>query len=263
MLPASSAASIISVQHFARLRPERAAAWFLADGQPCPRGTPLSDPEIRERQPPRAHSPMRHAQPGMRFRKAERVSTFSEHRLAWLVDHTKRRSEKVLTRSAPYIDSCALRSVFIKRYLALREKRSASRSKSQPCAQQGLCSGPAGTQRWLRREVARLRRRSYAQRGDCRGAPSRVRLGSGQERRHAARCGRSSRSARTAACSWRRGRRACSSGRTKGTAQAWLFLTFRVTYAKAKRDPTILPRAGADALLFALVKGGRDSCRLR
>jgi hypothetical protein len=32
--------------------------------------------------------------PGLRFRRAERVSTFSEHRLAWLVDHAKRCSEK-------------------------------------------------------------------------------------------------------------------------------------------------------------------------
>jgi hypothetical protein len=33
--------------------------------------------------------------------------------------------KKVLTRSAPCLDSCALRSGFIKRYLVLCEKRSA------------------------------------------------------------------------------------------------------------------------------------------
>jgi hypothetical protein len=66
------------------------------------------------------------AEAGLRFRRAERVSTFSERRLAWLVDHAKRCSEKVLTRSAPYIDSCALCSVFIKRSLVLCEKRCAS-----------------------------------------------------------------------------------------------------------------------------------------
>jgi hypothetical protein len=56
---------------------------------------------------------------GPRFRRAERVSTFSEHRLARSTSHAKRRSEKVLTRSAPYVDSCALCSVFIKRSLVL------------------------------------------------------------------------------------------------------------------------------------------------
>jgi hypothetical protein len=93
---------------------------------------------------------------GLRFRRAERVSTFSEHRLAWLVDRAKRCSEKVLTRSAPCIDSCALCIGFIKRYLVLCEaigpdgsstprrlieKRSASLSKSQRCRRSGARAG--------------------------------------------------------------------------------------------------------------------------
>jgi hypothetical protein len=95
----------------------------------------------------------RRAPPGLRFRGAERVSTFSEHRLAWLGDRAKRCSEKVLTRSAPYIDSCALCSVFIKRSRVLCEVfdpagRRPARPPAAPRAAGGLRgpSDPAGPQ---------------------------------------------------------------------------------------------------------------------
>jgi hypothetical protein len=50
-----------------------------------------------------ARNSKRRPRAGLRFRRAERVSTCSEHRSAWLVDHAKRCSEKALTRAAPHV----------------------------------------------------------------------------------------------------------------------------------------------------------------
>jgi hypothetical protein len=103
--------------------------------------------------------------PGLRFRRSERVSTFSEHRLAWLVDRAKRCSEKVLTRLAPYVDSCALCvvrcalcvvrcalcSVFIKHSLVLCEvfdpagRRPPAAGRRRPARPPARSIGPCGS----------------------------------------------------------------------------------------------------------------------